>query len=103
MALNIELPGDYKISSDSMNILVQRKHIVDPSLSPTFKEGEMDPTIREEWRTWKWTSTITQAIDIILQQRIRESNATELSELRDEIAEFKHGIQTLMYGGRELR
>lgn len=89
MALSIEIPGGFKIASDSMNILVQRKYTIDPSKSPSFKEGETDPTIREEYKTWKWTSTITNAIDIILQQRIRESDATELSELRKEIIAFK--------------
>lgn len=96
MTLDIEIPGDFKIASDSMNILVQRKYTIDPSKSPSFKEGETDPTIREEYKTWKWTSSITQAIDIILQQRIRESDATELSELRKEIIAFKVEIQAAM-------
>jgi hypothetical protein len=96
MTLNIEIPGDFKIASDSMNILVQRKYIVDPTKSPSFVEGETDPTIREEYRTWKWTSSITNAIDIILQQRIKESDATELSELRKEIIAFKVEIQAAM-------
>ena len=96
MTLNIEINEDFRIVSDYHNVIIQRRHIVDPSKSPAFKPGKTDPTIRVEYRDWKYAQTIAQVADIILQQRIRESDATSLRELSNEIASFKREISDLI-------
>lgn len=96
MSLNIDINEDYRITSDSHNVIIQRRHIVDPTKSPVFKPGETDPTIRVEYRDWKYAQSITQVADIILQQRIRESDAVTLRELTAEITAFKREISELI-------
>ena len=95
MTLNIEISDKYRITSDSTQVIVQRKHIVDPSLSPNFKPG-MDATKRVEWRDWKWCSKVTHAIDIVRRQNISESDATSFEQLRNEISAFRHEIKRAM-------
>ncbi len=95
--LNIQVTDDYKLTSDGMQIIIQRRHVVDPSLAPVHKRSE-DTAIREEWKTWKYCGKVEQAIDLILRQNIFESNAQTLSELRNEIALFKQEISHSMYG-----
>lgn len=95
MTLNIEISDKYRITSDSTQIIVQRKHIVDPTLSPNFKPG-MDATKRIEWRDWKWGSDVTHAIDVIRRQNVLESDATSLEQLRNEISAFKREIRRLI-------
>lgn len=96
MTLNIDINEDFRIKSDSHNVIIQRPHTVDPRKSPRFIEGETDPTIRVVYRDWKYASNITQVADIILQQRIRESDAVTLRELINEIASFKREINALI-------
>ena len=96
MTLNIDINEDFRIVSDSHNVIIQRRHIVDPTKSPAFKPGITDPTIRVEYRDWKYASNIAQCADIILQQRIRESDAVSLRELINEIASFKREINDLI-------
>lgn len=98
MTLNIEinvLNVDHRIISDSLQLIIQRKHIVDPTLSPNYKPT-MDATKREEWRDWKYCGSITQAIDILLKQHILESDATSIRQLRNEIVAFRREISDLI-------
>lgn len=96
MTLNIEI-GDYRLKSDSLQIIVQRKHTVDPTKSPAFKPG-MDAKIRTEWRDWKYAGKPEQALDIIARQKILESDATSLAQLRSEIVAFRREISALLAG-----
>jgi hypothetical protein len=96
MTLNIDINEDFRIVSDSHNVIIQRRHIVDPRKSPKFVEGETDPTIRLEYRDWKYAQSIAQCADILLQQKIRESDAVTLRELLVEIASFKREISELI-------
>lgn len=95
--LDIAVNDDYKLISDGMQIIVQRKHIIDPTKSPNFKEGD-DTTKREEWKTWKYCGKVEQALELILRQRIFESDASTLKELQDEIVSFKQKIRLLLAG-----
>lgn len=98
MTLNIEikaLKDDYRIISDSLQLIVQRKHIVDPTLSPNYKPS-MDATKRIEYRDWKYCGSISQVADVLLKKRILESDATTLRQLRDEITAFKRQISDLL-------
>lgn len=97
MTLNIEIADNYRLTSESLQIVVQRKHAVDPTKSPAFKPG-MDATIRTEWRDWKYVSKTEQALDVILRQNVLESEATTLKELRNEIVEFRREIRAQFAG-----
>lgn len=95
--LNIQVDNNYKLTSDGLQIVIQRKHIVDPTKSPKFKEGD-NKERRETWKPWKYCSTIERALEIILQQYIFESNAKTLKELQDEIRLFKQEMKSILYG-----
>lgn len=92
MALDIEISGKYRITSDDMQIIIKRKYTVDPTKSPNFNAEKHSAEIREEWRDWKWCGKVSQAIEIILGQNIRESDARALRTLRNEISSFRREI-----------
>lgn len=99
MSLNIAVNDDYIIKSDTRNIIVTRKHIVDPTKSPNWKALEAkgaDSSLKEEWREISYHSTISQAIRSIGEQRIRDSDATTLAELLAEIKRFNGEIEALL-------
>lgn len=96
MTLNIEISGKYRITSDEMQIVIQRKHTVDPTKAPGFDAEKHSSTLREEWRTWKYCGKVEHALDIIARQNVLESDATELAQLRDEITSFKREIRRLL-------
>ena len=95
--LDIKVTDDYKLTSDGMQIIVQRRHIVDPTKAPKFDETKHSTELREEWKTWKYCGKVEQGIDLIMRQNIFESDAQTLSELRNEIALFQQGIKGLLY------
>lgn len=95
--MNIEIADKYRLTSDSLQIVIQRKHTVDPTKSPAFKPG-MDATIRTEWRDWKYASKPEQALELILRQKILESEATDLRTLRSEITAFRREIRAQFAG-----
>ena len=99
MTLSIEISGKYHITSDEHQIVIQRKHTVDPTKAPGFnphKLGETTAQIREEWRNWKFCGKVPQALEIIAQQNVFESDATDLRQLRDEIMAFNRQIRRAM-------
>mgnify|MGYP003465025400 CR=1 FL=1 len=96
MTLNIEVSGKYRITSDEMQIVIQRKHTVDPTKSPNFNAETMSADLRTEWRNWKYCGKVARAIELIARQNVFESDATSLKELCDEIVEFKREIRRLM-------
>lgn len=96
--LDIKVTDDYKLTSDGMQIIIQRRHIVDPTKAPKFDETKHSTELREEWKTWKYCGTVEQAIKIILQQNILESDAQTLKELRNQISAFTFDIRRSLYG-----
>ena len=98
MALNIEISGKYRLTSDSMQIIVQRKHTVDPTKSPAFDASKHSAEIREEWREWKYCGKVAQALELIAQQNVFDSDARTLVELLDEIVSFRREISDLLDG-----
>lgn len=58
MTLNIEISDKYRLTSDSMQIVIKRKHTVDPTKSPQFDPDKHSADIREEWETWKYCGTV---------------------------------------------
>lgn len=96
MTLNIVISDNYRITSDSQQIIVQRKQLVDPTLSPAYDADKHSSETREEWRNWKYCGKVTQAIEIIARQNVFESDATSLEQLRNEIALFRREIKRAM-------
>lgn len=99
MTLNIEISDKYRITSDEMQIIVQRKHTVDPTKAPNFDATKHSSALREEWRNWKYCGKVSQAIEVIVNQNVLESDATTLEQLRSEIASFKREIRRAMGEG----
>lgn len=96
MTLNIEVSGKYRITSDDMQIIVQRKHTVNPTLSPAFDATKHSSALREEWRNWKYCGKVSQAIEVIARQNVFESDATSLEQLYNEISAFTREIRRAM-------
>jgi hypothetical protein len=99
MALDIAVNADYRITSDSMNIIVNRKYIVDPTKAPNWAKRQAegaDPTPRAEWREVAYFTGIDFAIKWMMNQRIRESGATNLTELLDEVKRFTREIKAIL-------
>jgi hypothetical protein len=95
MPLNIVVNADYKITSDSMNVIVNRKHIVDPTKSPSWAKREAegaDPSPREEWREASYHSPVDNAVMWILNQTVKDSESTTLKEVVVLITEFRRQI-----------
>lgn len=102
MTLNIEISDNYRITSDSTQIILQRKHLVDPTLSPAYDADKHSSETREEWRNWKYCGKVKQAIEIIARQNVFESDATSLEQLRNEIALFRREIKRAIGEDGEL-
>ena len=88
MALNIAINENYRITSDAHNVIVLRKHIVDPTKGPNWAKLEAkgaDPMPREDWREQSYHGTVAQAIRAIGEQQVRDSEAESLAELLAEI------------------
>jgi hypothetical protein len=95
MSLNILISAEYKITSDSLNVIVNRKYIVDPTKSPNWPARQAkgaDPTPREEWREVAWCPTVDKAVGWIMQRSIRDSDAESLSEIVEMITSFRREI-----------
>lgn len=100
MTLNIEIPtkqgATYRLTSDERQIVIQRKHHVDPTLSPAYDADKHSSETREEWRNWKYCGKVTQAIELIARQNVFESDATSLEQLHNEISLFRREIRRTM-------
>lgn len=81
---------------DSFNVVVERKVIVDPTKSPSYDPRKYDGALREDWREPKYYSTLEKALESLLERAARHSEATNLSELIEELKEFKREIRRLM-------
>jgi hypothetical protein len=99
MALNIIVTPQYKITSDSLQVTVNRKHIVDPTKAPGWAKREAegaDPTPREEWRECAYCRTVEQALSWIAEQIQRDSNAESVAELLGEIQAIRREIKAVL-------
>ncbi|MER2254682.1 MAG: hypothetical protein ABS933_06270 [Priestia megaterium] len=95
--LNIQVTDDYKLISDGMQIIVQKRHVIDPTQSPVFDAEKHSPEKRIEWKTWKYCGKVDQAVDLILNQKIMESNAASLKELIQEIKDIEEYVKNLLH------
>jgi hypothetical protein len=99
VALDIPVTKDYRVTSDSRNIIVNRRYIVDPTKAPNWPKRQAEgasPEPREEWREETFFRTVDQALKYIVDQQVRDSDADSLSELLHEIRRFNREISDVM-------
>ena len=98
MALSREVSPDYRITSDAMNVIVNRRHLVDPSKAPNaakMAEAGKSMAVREDWREVGYFSTLEQAIKWTVNQRIREADAGSMEEILAELRRIADEIKAL--------
>src|SRR5690625_3158643 len=99
MALNIKVGNEYKITSDDMNVILNRKHIVDPTKSPNWKRRKAEgasPDKRIEWREIGYFGTVEAALDRVVRQGVLESEAESISELTKEMRAIRREIEAVL-------
>lgn len=92
--LNIEIKG-YKLVSDGTQIIIEKEYTVDPTKSPNFKEGQSTEKYKK-FKTFKYAGKLEHAIDIIMRDKVFNSDSEKLKELKDEIVSFKEYIANLL-------
>ena len=95
----IPINGKYRLKSDDRNVVVERKHVTDPTKAPNWKQREAegaDPTPKVAWREVSYHATVPQAIQWLGEQAVRDSDAGTLQELLEEIRKFNGEIRTLL-------
>lgn len=99
----IVIDEEYRLVFDELNVMIERMTTIDPTKAPSFDPDKHDATPRHEWKNiGKYYATIPQAIAGLLDYKMRNGTATNLRELRDEIAGFRRHIDALM-GAEGLR
>lgn len=101
MSVNIEFEGGFRLTSDSMNWIIERKKFVDPTKAPNWPKRKAEgasPEITEKWGDPTFHPRISQAVDKILDTKLRESNATTLRDLHLKMAEFRREISDKLEG-----
>lgn len=99
MPLKIEVTPDYRITSDTLNIILQKRYTVDPTKSPNWARMQAegaDPTPRTEWRDEGYYETLEGAINGIIDRQLKESDAESLTELLIEIRQIRDKIREVL-------
>ena len=87
----------YRIRNhDALNIVVERLVEIDPTKSPAFDPDKHDGAIRYEYREPKYHSSVESALASLVGRAAGDSGARTLSELLDEIKQFKREIRRVM-------
>lgn len=97
--MNIQVNADYRITSDERNVIVNRRHMSDPTKSPRWAElaakgASPEPT--EKWKEVSYHHRLEQALEWIVDQQIRDSAAESLEELVEQITGFQRDIKALL-------
>lgn len=99
MALNIQVTEDYRITSDKFNIIVNERHFADPTKAPNWKKREAEgasPEPREVWTEVSFHSTVEDAMNKIVDKTVLNSEATTISELRNDIRQIRRDIERVL-------
>lgn len=87
--LDVTVLEDYRIRSDGTAYTVFKLKEIDPTKSPSFKEGAST----EKYKKWdslgKYASTVPNAINIIIADCIHNSDAKDIKELRAFVKELR--------------
>ena len=97
--INIEVLGDYRITSDTMGVIIHRKIIVDPTKSPNWAKREAEgasPELRASWTVLSYHPTVEQAMHRIAEQCIRECGAQTFEELLSEMRRIRREISDIL-------
>lgn len=94
MAIEIPISPDYKLTSDSLNIIVNERYFTDPTKAPGWakklaENPDADPTPVERWREVSYRPTVDRAILDVMNQQIKMSDATTLTEIAQMVREFR--------------
>ena len=101
MAIEIPISPDYKLTSDSLNIIVNERYFTDPTKAPNWtkrlaENPDADPTPQEKWREVAFHSTVERALMDVMNRRLRASDAQSLAELARLIREFRGELAALL-------
>ncbi|MEK0286501.1 hypothetical protein [Caldifermentibacillus hisashii] len=99
MPLKIEVTPDYRITSDTLNIIVQKRYTVDPTKSPNWPRMQAEgasPKLRTEWRDEGYYETLEGAVNGIIDRHLKESDAESLTELLMEIRKIRDKIREVL-------
>lgn len=95
--MDVLIDDKYRLLTEpgKIGIEIQRKITVNPERSPKFnKPGYDGPTVPyAKWQTWKFASTVPNALRIIANQYLHDSSATSLDELAEELKRFSAMIE----------
>lgn len=92
MSLNIKVfNGDYKITSDSYNVIVNKLISIDLTKSPKREEGD-SKELRYEYREITYQPKVDSALKSLAEHKIRQSGAETLGDLRHEIQQIYRDI-----------
>lgn len=97
--MNVQVNANYKLTSDERNIIVNRRHMTDPTKAPNWAKREAegaDPTPKETWREVAYYPRIESALNWIVDQQVRDSDADNTAQLLDEITRFQREIKAVL-------
>lgn len=81
--MNIDLDNNYKITSDSLNVMLQERKIAEKG-----KEAG-----KEYWQTVGYYSNVQDCLERYLHENINKSDATSILELINRINEAEEVIK----------
>ena len=85
--VNIALDKDYKITSDSMNYILEKR-----SSEANEKTGEYS------WRQIKWSSDLSNMLRIWKELKIRTSDSTTIDEILELVKKTDKDINKILKG-----
>lgn len=85
--INIQLDKDYRITSDSMNYILEKR-----SSEPNKKTGEYS------WRQIKWTSDLSTMLKTWKELKIKTSNSTTINEILEVVKKTDKKIDKILKG-----
>lgn len=91
MAIDIRINSEYKLTSDAMNVILNKRYMSDPSRSK-----QPDAVSEEKWKEIGYYPTIERALNDLVDKSVRSSEATTLSALHSEITLLRRDIDVLM-------
>jgi hypothetical protein len=101
--MNVIINEDYRITSDQYNVNVERRKLTDPTKRPGFDASTAtDLTPKESWAPVAHCRDVAHALTWYVDYRVRTSEATTLTELRDLITAYQDEVKSL-YGTAVIR
>lgn len=96
--LDITVLDKYQIKSDGMQYTIFKEKEVDPTKAPGFKEGSSS----EKYIKWesmgKYASTLTRALQIVINEEIHNSDCRDLKDVAELINELENKIDDALGG-----